>query len=223
MNEDKEITEDTEKKSLPYPIMDIDFVRTEEHGKGGSYYYSTIYTKYHYTVQYNCCFCGVQNEDEEQVFEQKKRTCARDEMGRLENEEQVVRDKKDRGGRNTAAELEKKIAAREYGSLGLKCRCRWCGKKQPWSDFWPAEGTIKAYRWLCKKGGLYHFLAILAVPLLAFFILFCPYRYVKPAVLALLAAPSLAALAHNYLTQKKSLRLNERYIPEIHIVYKTEE
>ncbi len=46
---------------------------------------------------------------------------------------------------------------------------------------------------------------------------------VTAAIIIALLIPSLAAMVHNYRTQKKSLKLEEEFRPEITIVYLSEE
>ena len=76
---------------LPYPRMDIDYLRWESRGKGVTYY-STVITKIHYLVQYRCRFCGAQNRDEDQYFKLKNRTFSNDMLKRIQNHEGTTYD-----------------------------------------------------------------------------------------------------------------------------------
>lgn len=212
-----------ENKSLPYPKMDIDFNRDESHSKGGTQYYSEIRTRIHYLVQYKCCFCGAENRDDDQFFELKNTISAADPQTRIEKEEQVIRNIKNQAGRDAAAKREELIAVRSYDRLGLKCSCAQCAKKQPWSDFKPISEVfewIKRIRrnWAFDSFTVFIVLVIIFLPI-ALTKLFVSLPLVFAAVLVVLFIPSLAAMVHNWRTQKKSLELKEEFRPEITIVY----
>ena len=64
-------------------------------------------------------------------------------------------------------------------------------------------------------------LVIVLLPM-AFFRLYVSLPLVGIAVLVILFLPSLAAMVHNWHTQKKSLEQEEEYRPEITIVYLSE-
>lgn len=202
---------------LPYPRMDIDYLRWESRGKGVTYYNSTVITKIHYLVQYRCRFCGAQNRDEDQYFELKNRTFSNDMLKLIQNEDQIVRDIKRREGRIAAAARERDIAARKYELLGLKCRCAQCGKKQLWSDFWPVSGI---FGWAAAKGYMVSdviFFLLLAVCLL----LVVSPQLVFAGVL-LPFVPSAASVVHNKVMQIKCRKLEKEMRPVIRIVYRTE-
>ena len=205
--------DDREKNLLPYPRMDIDYLRSEWRGQ----YYSTVITKIHYLVQYRCRFCGAENRDEDQYFELKNRTFANDVRTRIQNEDQIVRDIKAREGRIAAAARERDIAARKYELLGLKCRCASCGKKQLWSDFWPVSGF---FGWATAKG--YSLTAVIVILLMAVYLLLLVSPPLVFAAVLLPFVPSAAAMAHNLVTQIKCRELDEETRPVIRIVYRTE-
>ncbi len=212
-----------ENKSLPYPKMDIDFNRDESHSKGGTTYFSEIRTRIHYLVKYKCCFCGAENRDDDQFFELKKTISAADPQTRIEKEEQVIGNIKKQAGRDAAAKYEELIAARSYDRLGLKCSCAQCAKKQPWSDFKPISEVfewIKRIRskWASDSFSIFIVLVVIFLPL-ALVKLLVSLPLVFAAVLVVLFIPSLAAMVHNWRTQKKSLELKEEFRPEITIVY----
>ncbi len=213
------MTENSENERLPYPKMDIDFLRREIRGKGVVQYTCKILTTIHYRVRYTCCFCGAENRDDEQAFELKNSVFAYDPTTRVEKEEQVIRNIKRQAGRQAAALREQDIAARKYELLGLKCRCARCGKKQPWSDFRPVSGVFARIRMPDPS------LAVIASLLLlfAFVWLFSALPWAGAAIPVLLSVPSLAALVHNSRMRKKNLRLEEAFRPEIRIVYQSED
>ena len=218
--------EDREKERLPYPVMDIDFLRREQHSRSGSQYISVIVATIHYLVEYRCCFCDAWNRDEDQVLELKTYTQSSDAQTRIEKEEKVVRDLKDQGGRNAAARMEKYIATREYELLELRCRCAQCGKKQPWANFWPVDGMFRAIKSIFVdgdglKGALFIFLCIF----LGYqeFCLLGDYPLAGIGIIFLLFVPGLAAIVHNRRIGKKCQDLAGSYRPEIRIVYKSED
>ena len=216
--------DNTENSRHPYPRMDIDFHRSETHSRGSHHYYSVIVTKIHYLVQYKCCFCGAENRDEDQFFELKNHTHAYDSITRNQKDAQVVSDIKNHAGSDAAFQKEMHIEARKYDLLGLKCRCAQCGRKQPWSDFRPASGLLGwIIGWIKRTrvnpDKITTTVMLLFLGLLLLF-MGCPPAGLTSVVLMLLS--SFAAMAHNILSQKKSLALKEEFRPEIRIVYKSE-
>ena len=221
--EKTDLEKQDENKSLPYPKMDIDFNRDESHSKGGARYYSEIRTRIHYLVRYKCCFCGAENRDDDQFFELKKHIDVADPQTRIEKEEQVIKSIKNQAGRDAAAKCEELIAARSYDRLGLKCRCAQCAKKQPWSDFKPISEVFEWIKRIRRNWTMDNFTGLVVLV-----IIFLPIALTKllvslplvfAAVLVVLFIPSLAAMVHNWRTQKKSLELKEEFRPEITIVY----
>ena len=210
--------EDRKNGNLPYPVMDIDFLHTEQHSGSVHHYYSTIGTNIHFLVRYKCCSCGAENEDDDQFFRFETKTHAYHPHTLTDNDAQIVKGIKDRQGRNKAAEMEANIRARRYQSLGLKCSCARCGKKQPWSDFWPEGGFFEAIVSLHKSGNDLAFFAAIATVIV--FILLIKYPLALAGFVFLLLLPSIAALVHNGLTQARSLKLDKEYRPEISIVYR---
>lgn len=223
---DLDMEEHDESKSSPFPKMDINFLRDEWHSRGGARYYSDIITRIHYLVRYKCCFCGVENRDDDQFFELMKHIDAADPQTRVEKEEQIVRNIKYQAGKDAARKRKELIYARSYYRLGLNCRCAQCAKKQPWSDFKPISEVFEWIKRIRREWTMYSFtwfmiLVIVFLPM-AFSRLYAALPLVAIAVLVALFIPSLAAMVHNWHTQKKSLELEEEYRPEITIVYLSE-
>ena len=123
-------------------------------------------------------------------------------------------------------EKQERIDRCEYDMLDLKCRCAECGKEQPWSDFWPIGGTFGWISRLFRDAGdtLSFFLGILVLSmgicLLTLLVKFPAFGF---GVLFLLFVPSLIAMTHNSLMQKKSLKLDEDHRPEIRIMRESEQ
>ncbi len=214
MEEEKEI------ESLPYPKMDIDYLHSEEHSRAGTKYVGVVTTKIHYLVEYRCCFCDAENRDDTQFFQLENYTQAFNSETRIEKEEKVVREIKNQKGRNAAAEKEKDIKRRNYDVLDLKCRCNQCGEKQPWSDFCSVGGLFKIVGSLYRSGSALFILVIIAIGIILFLLPAHPLAIIGGIIL--LFVPSIVAMAHNMRTQKKSMRLDERYRPKISIIYKSE-
>ncbi len=210
--------EKSENKILPYPVMDIDFLHIDNRFRSGSTYSSTIGTKIHFLVSYRCCFCGAENSDDDQCYRWETRTQASHPQTLTEKETQIVNNIKSRQGREVAAEKESDIEERRYEYLGLKCSCARCGKKQPWSDFWPVGGFFGALISLQKEGSGLAFWGVLSTILVLILLLFYPLALV--GFIFLLFVPSIVALVHNKRMQLRSLRLEKPYRPEIRIAYK---
>lgn len=215
--------EDRENESLPYPKMDMEFHRKDENYHGISYM-DIITAKIHLLVKYRCCFCGAENRDDSQSCQKvMKHINASDRRMRIEEETKAVREIKNWAGIDAAAEIELNIITRQYEKLGLQCSCARCGKKQPWSDFrLLGEGLpvnlAKTFLMLVFVAGIVLVRRIGWGPRAV--------EYMGGAIFILLMVfvlvPCLVDTVHNMLTQRKSLKLEEEYRPEISIVYRSD-
>ena len=188
-------------------------------GTGSPICRHTYQTAIPYLVKYRCCSCGTYNTDASQVCLVRVRKQSRNEEKLLRQEAEAVRQLKEKA---EAAVREKQacIDRRSYDELNLKCRCSACGEKQPWSGFRPVWELFRQIVRLYEQSGdlMRYFLDFLLILSVVFFAVFFE-KYPSAGLILLLLPflPSIAALIHNLLLQKKSMKLDGEYRPEISI------
>ncbi len=189
-------------------------------GTGGPICRRTYQTAIPYLVKYRCCSCGTYNTDASQVCLVRVRKQSRDEEKLLLQEAEGIRQLKAKA-EATVREKQEWIDRRFYDELNLKCRCSACGERQPWSGFRPAWELFRRIARLYEQSGnlMRYFLVYLAMLSVIFFFSVFFEKYPSAGLILLLLPflPSIAALIHNLLLQKKSMKLVGEYRPEISI------
>ena len=216
--------EDRENESLPYPKMDIEFHRKDENFHGIRYI-DDITARIHLLVKYRCCFCGAENRDDTQVYQKvMKIISVGNPQTRIEKETEAVKELKAWEETDAAAEIELNIIPRQYKKLGLRCSCARCGTKQPWSNFRQAGDIVN-----------FNLVRTFFMLVFAARCVLGPRFKEEPnniylfkwtifaGVIVFLLVPAVVEAVHNRHAQRKSLKLEEEYRPEISIVYKSEE